>query len=223
MDAVQDALASYTLENRYEELVSWIDQCKMDRPALRTKDSRVAGLQTDLDITEFRLIYLEQKLGLNTLEQIEHIHSNSDDISVGITKTSAIIPSLSEQFCDRKGDFGVQLERSYDLQGSYLEDKARHEFLLDRGELVDDTTSDLSKHYEEQQHRIFLALDTAKQDANAMEEACKEAGIAVDADRFSWKDELLGTMALPIKCFRSSHGTGRRTAMPLPAHDLPSY
>lgn len=180
IDVLQQGIDSRRLETKYEELVGLFWQCEVDRSTMQAKKVQVDTLQWDSDKIDFQPVNEERKLAFQSLKRTEP-GCKIDYTSEGSNSASTQIPCLLKRFYDRKGDVGVQLERLYDLEDSYIEDKERRELLLDRGEPATRPESEFSAQYQAQRQHIFLALDAAQRDASMLEVGCREAGITIDA------------------------------------------
>lgn len=181
-NALQDAAVNSKFNDKHGELDALYRQCESDRAVLNANEMRITSLQTDLDVLEYRLMKKENEFALTTLKEAElNISGSIDDITDNSGNTSTDIPSLLGQYYDRKGDVGVQLERLDDLEDSYLEERERHDFLTDQGEMSIDSESVLRLRYEEQRQQILHELEAAQQDVHALEIACREAGIPIEA------------------------------------------
>lgn len=99
------------------------------------------------------------------------------------------IPSMVGLYFDKRGDIGVWNERRDELMEELAEGAAERAFIADRGDPLEVTDDDFNKQFELRLEHIDRELKVAEEEANLLEERCRENGLDIERYRTTRRSE----------------------------------
>ena len=100
--------------------------------------------------------------------------------SNGSGRSGSVTPPLVREYYERRGDIGIFRDRLIDLDYTYEEGKAEHEFLRDRWGSIDAPDSQFEfENYTSRRQHLLDELQAAEDDVVELEKQCKRAGLTI--------------------------------------------
>lgn len=180
-----------------------LQQTREDFQRVRQQETMFSTALDTLSNSEYRLNEKQKALWrdlndpLKTAEIKEEMLTAGPEQSVARpgTRSATELPTIVEEYFDRRGDIGVWMERQQELDEAYAEGKAEREFIADRGDPLDVTNEEFDKQFQDRREHIERELEIAQKEADELERRCQAEGHDLAAYRTTRRSDTASVMS----------------------------